>query len=140
MRLDDVGIHAVCCGPNMWSAAQGSTTVFINDKPAVRNNDQTRHCGGTGKMVEGSPDVIIGGAAGTASGSSGGGGGDNGGASGSAGWRSKRGWRSKQRKRRQWRKKQRRWRRACQYSEGPTVAREAARSHGYSSPRCTWCH
>ena len=65
IRVDDVGIHAVCCGPNMWSAAQGSTTVLINGKPAVRNSDQTRHCGGQGKMIEGSDDVIIGGSAGS---------------------------------------------------------------------------
>jgi len=65
VRVDDVGIHAICCGPNMWSAAQGSTTVLINGKPAVRNSDQTRHCGGQGKMIEGSDDVIIGGSAGS---------------------------------------------------------------------------
>ena len=65
VRVDDVGIHAICCGPNMWSAAQGSTTVLINGKPAVRNSDQTRHCGGQGKMIEGSDDVIVGGPAGS---------------------------------------------------------------------------
>lgn len=61
LRQDDVGIHAVCCGANMWSAAAGSQTVFINGKPAHRKDDQTRHCGGSGKLIEGSTDVIVGG-------------------------------------------------------------------------------
>jgi uncharacterized Zn-binding protein involved in type VI secretion len=60
LRVDDVGIHGVCCGPNMWSAADGAPTVFINGKPAFRRGDPTRHCGGSGKLVEGSPDVEIG--------------------------------------------------------------------------------
>lgn len=52
-----------CCGTNTWNAAQGSATVFINGKPAVRLGDQTKHCGGVGKMIEGSPNVVIGGSA-----------------------------------------------------------------------------
>ncbi len=48
VRADDVGLHAPCCGPNMWQASQGSPTVFINGKPAFRKNDQSRHCGGNG--------------------------------------------------------------------------------------------
>lgn len=50
-------------------------TVFINGKGAHRMSDQNRHCGGTGQLVEGSPNVIVG--------ESGGGG--NGGSSGSNG-------------------------------------------------------
>ncbi len=61
LRVDDVGIHAVCCGPNMWKAQQGSGTVFINGKAAHRQNDPTQHCGGNGKLIEGSDDVIVGG-------------------------------------------------------------------------------
>ena len=61
LRKDDVGIHAVCCGANMWSASAGSQTVFINGKPAHRKDDQTRHCGGSGKLIEGSDNVIVGG-------------------------------------------------------------------------------
>ena len=61
LRVDDVGIHAVCCGPNMWKAQQGSGTVFINGKAAHRQNDPTQHCGGNGKLIEGSADVIVGG-------------------------------------------------------------------------------
>lgn len=60
LRVDDVGIHAVCCGPNMWTAQQGSQTVFINGKAAYRMNDPSKHCGGQGKLIEGSDNVIVG--------------------------------------------------------------------------------
>ncbi len=39
LRVDDVGIHAICCGPNMWTAKAGSSTVFINGKAAHRMQD-----------------------------------------------------------------------------------------------------
>lgn len=45
----------------MWSALTGSNTVFINGKPAHRQNDQTRHCGGIGRLIMGSPNVNVGG-------------------------------------------------------------------------------
>jgi uncharacterized Zn-binding protein involved in type VI secretion len=61
VRVDDVGLHAACCGPNMWTAKEGSATVFINHKKAHRLDDADQHCGGNGKMIQGSPDVIIGG-------------------------------------------------------------------------------
>ncbi len=61
LRVGDNGIHAACCGPNTWVAVQGSATVLINNKPAHRLSDMDIHCGGIGKMVEGSPDVIVGG-------------------------------------------------------------------------------
>lgn len=61
VRLGDQGIHAPCCGPNLWNAAAGSATVMINGQPAVRQGDSTTHCGGQGSMIEGSADVIIGG-------------------------------------------------------------------------------
>jgi uncharacterized Zn-binding protein involved in type VI secretion len=61
VRVDDMGVHAVCCGPNTWTATQGSGTVFINNKAAHRMGDQDRHCGGIGQMIEGSPNVITGG-------------------------------------------------------------------------------
>ena len=85
VRVDDVGIHAVCCGPNMWSAAEGSSTVFVNGKPLARQNDKTRHCGGQGKMIEGSNDVIVGGSpssSGNSAGAASGGGGSGTGGSG----------------------------------------------------------
>jgi len=61
VRVGDVGVHAACCGPNMWEAKVGSGTVKINGKAAHRMNDMDKHCGGVGKMIEGSPDVIVGG-------------------------------------------------------------------------------
>ncbi len=60
VRVDDTGLHAVCCGPNMWTAVKGSATVFINNKAAHRKGDMDRHCGGIGTMKEGSSNVITG--------------------------------------------------------------------------------
>jgi hypothetical protein len=60
LRVDDVGIHAACCGTNTWQARTGSETVFIDGRSAHRQTDQTRHCGGNGQLVEGSPNVIVG--------------------------------------------------------------------------------
>lgn len=58
-RQDDLGIHAVCCGPNTFTIKRGSPTVYVNGKPFARMNDQTKHCGGSGPIIEGSPDVNI---------------------------------------------------------------------------------
>jgi hypothetical protein len=71
LRVDDVGIHAVCCAANMWTAQAGSATVFINGKKAHRLNDATKHCGGQGRLIEGSDDVIVGDGGGGGSGSGG---------------------------------------------------------------------
>jgi hypothetical protein len=60
LRIQDVGMHAACCGPNMWTASQGAPTVFINGRAAYRMNDPASHCGGVGRLVQGSADVIIG--------------------------------------------------------------------------------
>ena len=60
LRVDDPGIHSACCGTNTWTATEGSATVFINGKRAHRMGDQTRHCGGMGRLIEGSPNVIVG--------------------------------------------------------------------------------
>lgn len=57
----DPGIHAACCDGNMWVTKAGSGTVFINSCKAVRKGDATTHCGGTGKMIMGSPNVFTGG-------------------------------------------------------------------------------
>ena len=35
-RVDDVGVHAACCGPNMFTATKGSGSVFVNGKKAHR--------------------------------------------------------------------------------------------------------
>jgi len=63
LRVGDPGVHSACCGPNTWKAAQGSTTVFFNGIPAHRLGDQTAHCGGSGTLIVGSDNVIVGGAA-----------------------------------------------------------------------------
>ncbi|RLC19827.1 MAG: hypothetical protein DRI57_06215 [Deltaproteobacteria bacterium] len=60
LRVDDWGIHAPCCGLNMWKAVKGSATVFINGKAAHRMGDKDKHCGGDGKLVEGSRNVFVG--------------------------------------------------------------------------------
>ena len=58
-RQDDLGVHAVCCGPNNFTIVKGSPTVYVNGKPMARMNDKTKHCGGSGPITEGSPDVLI---------------------------------------------------------------------------------
>ena len=60
-RLNDPGVHSSCCGANTWQAGAASATVFMNGIGAHRLGDMTRHCGGTGKMNMGSPDVFTGG-------------------------------------------------------------------------------
>ncbi len=60
LRVQDPGVHSACCGSNTWSAVAGAAAVIINGLEAHRSGDATRHCGGNGKLVEGSPDVIIG--------------------------------------------------------------------------------
>lgn len=57
-RKGDPGIHAVCCGPNTYQTAEGSSNVNVNGKPLVRFGDKTSHCGGDGKMILGSPNVF----------------------------------------------------------------------------------
>jgi hypothetical protein len=82
LRVGDTGIHAACCGPNMWTAQSGAPSVFINGKAAFRMNDPSLHCGGTGQLCEGSANVIVGDSGG---GAGAGGGGSSGGAAGSGG-------------------------------------------------------
>ncbi|MEZ5364680.1 MAG: hypothetical protein R2748_20670 [Bryobacterales bacterium] len=59
LRLGDMGTHAACCGPNTWQAIAGSRSVFINDRPAHRQGDEAQHCGGIGRLITGSPNVLI---------------------------------------------------------------------------------
>lgn len=61
LRQGDSGVHAVCCGPNQWVAAKGSATVFINGAPAHRQGDTHTHCGGSGQLIMGSANVLVGG-------------------------------------------------------------------------------
>ncbi len=58
-RQDDLGIHAICCGPNTYTLTKGSPDVYVNNKPLMRMNDKTTHCGGNGNIKQGSPDVMI---------------------------------------------------------------------------------
>lgn len=60
LRVGDKGMHAVCCNTNTWTAKDGSGTVFINSIKAHRKGDADTHCGGQGKMVDGSDNVITG--------------------------------------------------------------------------------
>ena len=60
-RLNDPGIHAACCGTNIFTCDAGSGTVFINGKKAHRKGDKTKHCGTNGKMTSGSANVLTGG-------------------------------------------------------------------------------
>ncbi len=61
LRVGDPGVHMACCGPNTWTAAAGSGTVFINNQAAHRQGDQVTHCGGSGQLIEGSTNVMVGG-------------------------------------------------------------------------------
>src|SRR5262249_22296670 len=64
LRVREAGNHPTRCGPNSWKAIKGSATVFINGKAAHRMGDTTQHCGGAGRLIEGSNDVFVGDAAG----------------------------------------------------------------------------
>lgn len=60
LRVGDSGVHAACCGPNKWNAKTGSATVLINGRKAHRLSDMVKHCGGIGRLIMGSPNVIVG--------------------------------------------------------------------------------
>lgn len=60
LRINDTGIHSTCCGANVWQATEGATGVLINDQRAHREGDRTQHCGGAGRLITGSPNVLIG--------------------------------------------------------------------------------
>lgn len=60
-NMPDMGVHASCCDGNFWQTSAMSATVYINGAGAVRKNDVTQHCGGVGRMIEGSADVFTGG-------------------------------------------------------------------------------
>jgi uncharacterized Zn-binding protein involved in type VI secretion len=57
LRMGDIGMHIACCGTNMWKVISASGQVFINGAQMVRVGDPTQHCGGLGKMIEGSGNV-----------------------------------------------------------------------------------
>ena len=60
LRVGDHGEHAECCGDNTWEVVAGAPTVLVNGKPLARIGDDVAHCGGDGKLVEGSADVDVG--------------------------------------------------------------------------------
>lgn len=60
LRVGDTGSHSKCCGLNEWVAIDGSKSVLINDREVCRKGDSTEHCGGNGRMIEGSVNVIVG--------------------------------------------------------------------------------
>jgi len=49
------GVHAACCGPNIFWLTTGDKDVLIDGFPAVRKGDMTKECGGMGRLVSGSP-------------------------------------------------------------------------------------
>jgi uncharacterized Zn-binding protein involved in type VI secretion len=61
LRVSGMGVHAACCGPNIRFAVQGGATVIIRRLPAHRLGGQDMRCGGLGFMMQGSPNVIVGG-------------------------------------------------------------------------------
>lgn len=50
-RVGDHGVHAACCGPNIFVISEGDSEVLIDGKPAARIGDATQHCGGKGKII-----------------------------------------------------------------------------------------
>jgi len=60
-RQDDKGLHAPCCAANNFTISKGSGTVKVNGKPLARSGDDTKHCGGSGTIQQGSPNVNVGG-------------------------------------------------------------------------------
>ena len=52
-RVGDTGVHAACCGPNMFEIIGGDSSVLINGRPAARIGDATKHCGGAGTIEGG---------------------------------------------------------------------------------------
>jgi len=61
-RLNDMGVHAACCGPNIYTIITASSTVVIEGSAAARLGDSTLHCGtAAGSIVTGAGTVTIGG-------------------------------------------------------------------------------
>jgi uncharacterized Zn-binding protein involved in type VI secretion len=49
-RVGHTGVHAACCGPNLYSVAAGDPEILIDGRQAARLGDPTRHCGGVGQL------------------------------------------------------------------------------------------
>jgi uncharacterized Zn-binding protein involved in type VI secretion len=52
-RVGDVGIHAVCSGPNTFKIVSSDSEVLIDGRRAAKIGSITQHCGGMGHIVEG---------------------------------------------------------------------------------------
>lgn len=60
-RVLDPGVHAACCGPNIFDIITGSGTVVIEGSSAARLGDMTMHCTlSTGTIVTGSGNCLVG--------------------------------------------------------------------------------
>lgn len=58
-RKSDKGLHAACCNGNFFEIVEGSTTVFVNSEPVAKKGSKTKHCGGSGKIVSASENVLV---------------------------------------------------------------------------------
>jgi uncharacterized Zn-binding protein involved in type VI secretion len=59
-RLNDMGIHAACCGPNTYMIVSASGTCIIEGSAAARVGDTTLHCGtAAGSIVSGASTTMI---------------------------------------------------------------------------------
>jgi uncharacterized Zn-binding protein involved in type VI secretion len=52
-RVGDTGIHAACCGGNIWEVVEGDPEVLIDGRPAAKIGSKTKHCGGVGSIEYG---------------------------------------------------------------------------------------
>ncbi|MEO7327836.1 MAG: hypothetical protein ABI193_04620 [Minicystis sp.] len=60
-RVHDRGLHTAGCPAGAWEADEGAPAVLVNHQNAHRFGDGAAHRGGQrGKLVEGSPNVLIG--------------------------------------------------------------------------------
>src|SRR5262245_25752188 len=57
------GLYGACCGKSavMWAVSEGTATVLINGEFAAGLGMATAHSSGKGTLIDGSPDVLIGG-------------------------------------------------------------------------------
>jgi uncharacterized Zn-binding protein involved in type VI secretion len=63
LAMGDRGVYLACCGRPLvpWVVAEGSATVLINGIHAGRVGSGTAHQAGRGALIDGSPDVLVGG-------------------------------------------------------------------------------
>jgi uncharacterized Zn-binding protein involved in type VI secretion len=54
-RVGDKGIHAACCGLNIFEIVGGDPEVLIDGRPAAKVGSPTKHCGGAGTIISAGP-------------------------------------------------------------------------------------